>query len=153
MIGYVKCFQSNKTMSFKISDNKLMKKYNKIWEKRRNILNMNLIVSLFLVINVKMKIYDGNVNTNFQGKKAPKENASYIDSVVKVKKKYSLQTLLEDCKHEIKKTKIENFISDELEPRSSDNETESDSDNEYDNEPKELSKKSDNGTENESDSE
>ena len=72
MIGYVKCFQSNKTMSFKISDNKLMKKYNKIWEKLRNILNMNLIVSLFLVINVKMKIYDGNVNTNFQGKKAPK---------------------------------------------------------------------------------
>ena len=59
-------------MSFKISDNKLMKKYNKIWEKLRNILNMNLIVSLFLVINVKMKIYDGNVNTNFQGKKAPK---------------------------------------------------------------------------------
>ena len=68
----VKCFQSNKTMSFKISDNKLMKKYNKIWEKLRNILNMNLIVILFMVINVKMKIYDGNVNTNFQGKKAPK---------------------------------------------------------------------------------
>ena len=43
-----------------------------------------------------MKIYDGNVNTNFQGKKAPKENASYIDSVVKVKKKYYLQTLLEE---------------------------------------------------------
>ena len=72
MIGYFKCFQSNKTMSFKISDNKLMKKYNKIWEKLRNILNMNLIVILFLAINVKMKIYDGNVNTNFQGKKAPK---------------------------------------------------------------------------------
>ena len=72
MIGYFKCFQSNKTMSFKISDNKLMKKYNKIWEKLRNILNMNLIVILFLAINVKMKIYDGNVNTNFQDKKAPK---------------------------------------------------------------------------------
>ena len=100
-----------------------------------------------------MKIYDGNVNTNFQGKKALKENTSYIDSVVKVKKKYYLQTLLEDCKYEIRKTKMENFISDELEPRSSDNETESDSDNECDNEPKELSKKSDNGTENESDSE
>ena len=100
-----------------------------------------------------MKIYDGNVNTNFQGKKAPKENASYIDSVVKVKKKYYLQTLLEDCKYEIRKTKMQNFISDELEPRLSDNETESDSDNECDNEPKELSKKSDNGTENESDSE
>ena len=41
-----------------------------------------------------MKIYDGNVNTNFQGEKVPKENASYkclslimLDYVVKVKKK------------------------------------------------------------------
>ena len=33
MIGYVKCFDSNKAMSFKVSDNKLVKKYNKIWEK------------------------------------------------------------------------------------------------------------------------
>ena len=31
MIGYVKCFDSNKTMSFKVSDKKLLKKYNKIW--------------------------------------------------------------------------------------------------------------------------
>ena len=30
MIGYVKCFDSNKTMSFKVSDNKLLKKYNRI---------------------------------------------------------------------------------------------------------------------------
>ena len=33
MIGYVKRFDSNKTMSFKVSDNKLLKKYNKIWAK------------------------------------------------------------------------------------------------------------------------
>ena len=30
MIGYVKHFDSNKTMFFKVSDNKLLKKYNKI---------------------------------------------------------------------------------------------------------------------------
>ena len=30
IIGYVKHFDSNKTMSFKVSDNKLLKKYNKI---------------------------------------------------------------------------------------------------------------------------
>ena len=29
MIGYVKHFDSNKTMPFKVSDNKLLKKYNK----------------------------------------------------------------------------------------------------------------------------
>ena len=30
MIGYVKHFDSNKTMYFKVSDNKLLKKYKKI---------------------------------------------------------------------------------------------------------------------------
>ena len=33
MVGYVKHFDSNKTFSFKVSDNKLLKKYTKIWEK------------------------------------------------------------------------------------------------------------------------
>ena len=33
MIGYVKHFDSNKAISFKVSDNKLLKKYNKTWEK------------------------------------------------------------------------------------------------------------------------
>ena len=33
MIGYVKCFDSNKTMSFKIIDNKLLKNYTQIWKK------------------------------------------------------------------------------------------------------------------------
>ena len=33
MVGYVKHFDSNKTMSFKVAYNKLLRKYNKIWEK------------------------------------------------------------------------------------------------------------------------
>ena len=33
MIGYIKHFDSNKTMSFKVSNNKLLKKYNTIWGK------------------------------------------------------------------------------------------------------------------------
>ena len=40
MIGYVKHFDSNKTMSFKVSDNKLLKKYSKIWEKISNLMNI-----------------------------------------------------------------------------------------------------------------
>ena len=32
MIGYVKCFDSNKTISFKASDNKLFKKNTEIWK-------------------------------------------------------------------------------------------------------------------------
>ena len=37
MIGYVKCFDSNKAMSFKVSDNKLLRKYNRIWERVSNL--------------------------------------------------------------------------------------------------------------------
>ena len=40
MIGYVKCFDSNKTMSFKVSDDKLLKKYSKILEKISNLMNV-----------------------------------------------------------------------------------------------------------------
>ena len=49
------------------------------------------------------------MNTNFQGKKIPKENPSYKcllfimpDSVIKVSKKYYPQILLEECKYEQK---------------------------------------------------
>ena len=33
MIGYVKHFDRNKAMSFKVNYNRLLKKYTKIWEK------------------------------------------------------------------------------------------------------------------------
>ena len=33
MIGYFKCFDSNKTMSFRVSDKKMLKNYIKILEK------------------------------------------------------------------------------------------------------------------------
>ena len=55
-----------------------------------------------------------------------------LESVVKVKKKYYPKTLLEECKYETKKTKLENLINDDLEPSSSDDETKNDSDNESD---------------------
>ena len=38
MIGYVKNFDSNRTMSFKVDDNKLLKKYHRIWEIISNLL-------------------------------------------------------------------------------------------------------------------
>ena len=40
MIGYVKCFDGNKTMSVKAIDNELLKKYTQIWKKVRNLLNI-----------------------------------------------------------------------------------------------------------------
>ena len=74
--------------------------------------------------------------TNFQSKKLPKEKApckcssiTMLDSVIKAKKKYYPQTLLEECKYEQEKIKMENLIDDDLEKSLSD-ETGSESDNE-----------------------
>ena len=62
-------------------------------------------------------MYGNRVNTNFQGKNVPKENASYkclsltmLDSVIRVNKKYFPQTLLEECKYVMRKNKMENLI-------------------------------------------
>ena len=122
MIGCVKCFDSNKSMSFKVSNNKLLKKYNKIWERVSNLMNIEFDNEPVYddndkYIKAKIKLYGDKINTNFQGKKIPKENASYkclswivLDSVIRANKKYYPQTLLEDCKYEITKKKIENLI-------------------------------------------
>ena len=40
MIGYVKCFDKNETMSFKVIDNKLLKKYTKTWERVSSLMNI-----------------------------------------------------------------------------------------------------------------
>ena len=57
-----------------------------------------------------------------------------LDSVLKVNKKYYPQALLEECKYVIKKDKIENFINDDFESSSSDNESDNESDNNESNE-------------------
>ena len=62
--------------------------------------------------------------------KAPCKSLSIImlDSVVKAKKKFYPQTLLEECKYEPKKIKMENLTDDNLEKSSSD-ESDSEADN------------------------
>ena len=82
MTGYVKHFDSNKTMSFKVIDNKLLKKYTKIWERVSSLMNIEFDSGPVYgdndkYIKAKIKPYGDKVNTNFQGKKGLKENASY----------------------------------------------------------------------------
>ena len=65
MIGYVKCCESNKTMSFKVNDNKLLKKYNEIWKKAKKLLNIKFDSGPVSgdndkYIKTETKIYDGN---------------------------------------------------------------------------------------------
>ena len=140
MVGYAKHFDSNKTISFKVSDNKLLKKYTKIWEKISNLMNIEFDSEPVYgdhdkYIQAKIKMDEDRVNINFQGKKMPKENASYnclslimLDSVIRANKKYYPQIFLEECKYVIRKNKMENFINDDLNLSSSD-----ESDNESNN--------------------
>ena len=75
----------------------------------------------------------------FKAKKLPKEKVLskslsiiMLDSDVKAKKRYYPQTLLEECKYEPEKIKMENLIDDDLEKSLSD-EHDSESDDEKDN--------------------
>ena len=77
MILYVRHFDSNKIMSFKVGGNKLLKKYNKIWEKISNLMNIEFDSEPVYgdndkYIKTKIKMYHDRVNTNFQGGKEPK---------------------------------------------------------------------------------
>ena len=57
-----------------------------------------------------------------------------LDSVIRVNKNYYPQTLLEECKYEIKKNKMKNLINDDLDLSSSDSYSDSESVNDIDNE-------------------
>ena len=122
-------------MSFKVIDNKLLKNYNKIWEKVRRLMNIKFDGDNGKYIKTKIKLCGDKINTNFQSKKKTKENASYnclsvimLDSVIRANKKYYPQTLLDVCKYEIKKNKMQNLINDDFDLSSSD-ESDSESDN------------------------
>ena len=85
-------------------------------------------------------MYEDRVNTNFQGKKVPKENASYkclslimLEFVIRVDKRCYPQTLLEECKYVIRKNKMRNVVNDNLDLSSCD-ESDNESDNEFDDE-------------------
>ena len=116
MIGYVKKFDENTTatiISLRVSDKKLLKNYNKIWEKVEKLMEINFESKPVYSDDkkyIKIKIYG-----DFHNKKVPKEKAykclSIImpDSVIK-SNKYP-QMFLEECKYEQQK---KNYIDEDL---------------------------------------
>ena len=120
MTGYTRKFNENATMSFIVKDNKLFKKSGKIWESIEGLMKITFESKPVYgkdvkYIKTKIKIYAGNIITNFHNKKMPKEKASckclsitMIDSVNKANKNYYPLTILEECKYTQEKIKIEN---------------------------------------------
>ena len=112
-------------MSFVIKDDDVLDKYNEIWDKIRETLNINfhsMPVYDEKYIKAKVREFNGGVKTDV---KIPKESMDYtciacitIDSVMKMEKKNNPQVYLEDCKYKSKKMKINKFINTELGPES-----------------------------------
>ena len=137
MVGFVKNFDGKKMMSFRVIDKKMLKKYNKIWDTAADLLGVQfdsypVYGDNEKYIKTKIRMYEDRVITNFQGKKTPKENASYnyialvsIDCVIRMNKKYYPQAYLCECKYQERKYKIENMIDNDL---ASDSESDSELD-------------------------
>ena len=140
MVGFVKCFDSNKTMSFRVIDHKLLKNYKKIWEKVKKLMKIKFDSKPVYgghdkYITTKIKLSGHKI---FKAKKYQK-NVSYkglslimLDSVIRAIEINYPQTLLEECKYEMKKNKMEHLVSHDLDLSLSD-ESDSEPDNDFDN--------------------
>ena len=127
MHGYIKYFDNGgKNMTFVTDNEKVYDKYNEIWEVIRKLLKVKLAVNpvrddKYLV--AKLKIFNKINRTTFNNKNdIPTERNHYIcipaidiDSVLKIDNKRAYpQAYLEQCKNNLKKRKIVNYIDDEI---------------------------------------
>ena len=98
MSGYIKHFENGgKNMSFFVRNDNVLDKYNEIWGKIKEKLNIkfhSMPVYDEIYIKVKVREFDGKIKTNFLVNEVPKENMHYtciacitIDSVMKMDKK------------------------------------------------------------------
>ena len=81
MGGYIKYFESgSKNMSFVIKDDDLPNKYNKMWNKIKNTLNIkfhSMPVYDEKYIKAKVREFNGVINTNFSDDEVPTESMHY----------------------------------------------------------------------------
>ena len=96
--AYIKYFQNGgKNMSFLIKDVDVLDKYNEIWNKIKNTLNIKfdrMPVYDEKYIKAKVREFNGVIKTNVLGNEIPKENVLYsclvcitIYSLMRMKKK------------------------------------------------------------------
>ena len=98
MSGYIKYFENgSKDMSFKIEDEDVYIKYNKIWNKIKDLLNVRLHSEPIYddkYIKTKVKTFNEMINILFTEDKIPKQKIHYvciaaicIDSIFRADKK------------------------------------------------------------------
>ena len=133
--GYINEFNENKNtiiMSLRVNDEQLFKKYNKIWKKVEKLMRIDFESKPTYgyddkYIKTKIKTYADI--TDFHNKKIPKEKVPckclsviMLDSVIESDEKYYPQTFLEECKYVQEKIKFENYIDEELDSDSDNDE-------------------------------
>ena len=78
MSGYIKYFENGgKNMSFMVKNDDVLEKYNKIWDKTKNKLNIEFHSAPVYdkkYIKNKVKEFDRVIKTKFLSNKIPKEN-------------------------------------------------------------------------------
>ena len=126
LTGYIKYFENGgKNMSFVLKDDDVLDKYNEIWDKIKNALNIkfhSMPAYDEKYINSKVREFNGVIKTNLLGDKIPKESMHCtciacitIDSAMRMEKKNYPQVHLEELKYRMKKTKMIKFVEAELE--------------------------------------
>ena len=86
-------------------------------------------------IKIKIKPYNGKINTNFHNNKIPREGSQFIcfsviliNSVLRASRNYYPQVFLEECKY-AKEEKIPKYIVDNIEVSSDSDRKNSDEEN------------------------
>ena len=82
MSAYRKYFDKTKYISFLIKDDKLLEKYNEIWEKIKNSLKKEFDskpVYNEKYLKAKTKSYNGKISTNFHDNKIPIEGFQLLN--------------------------------------------------------------------------
>ena len=120
MTLYLKKFNENVTMSFRVNNKQPLEKYNKIWKKVEKLMKIDFENKPVYgddnkYIKTKIKIYVGSMVANFHNKKIPKEKAPCKCLLI-------MQSFLEECKYVQEKIKIENYTDDDLKSDSDSNE-------------------------------
>ena len=95
MRGYIKYFENGgKNMSFKIEDDEVYVKYNQIWNKIKELLEVKFYSEPIYddkYIKTEVKTFSSVINTLFSGNEILKERVEYacisVDSVLRVDRK------------------------------------------------------------------
>ena len=95
MSAYGKDCDETKYVSFLIKDDKLLEKYNALWEKINSLKKEFDSEPVYneKYLKAQIKSYDWKLNTNFRDNKIPKEGSQFIsvlliDSVFRAGKNY-----------------------------------------------------------------